>query len=825
MDQRVATGQRSTSPQTRNQASRLVDSVSLGSEEQPATVFHPNLQGNASKPLGAQLDSLHDISEKQQSQLLETCTSCEESVEASAAAEALAMEIMVAVERSEAHARQCEARIQDSLAAQAACEADLKQQRQVAEAARAQAESLDAQVVRLAGEVVAGERQVEEVRGGLAAEEARAGLAEHQLARAQLRLQREIEQRQTTIESLLNIHDMDQEQVGQQRAACAAQAAQLRAALARLHAKELRVAELEAQLAAQEDELSQLQQQLQQLQQAFAESAALLHLPAEDSTTQTDVGEPPGSQDLNSPHGDLGEPVQWQVEAQRQWEQICMLDARAKLLESLLRDLLGPIWAVQPASLPSPTMSNRRCSSGQDDGPVSRIPGPDGRLNRSLRSSFAMCDAGTHCTGKENHAPGLHLCRGANSTGMELADRHLFNLLDQDGDGRVGCEDVREWYLSHAVRWRLFGNEDLPAFEEVWSQVWDMVQPSVPSPDNKGWTLAALRRSRLGAGPRPAWTWLKTTGHVVRAPYRPGCCNRIPWVCASMRLSRLGNEPRTCCRTTTTLGRTRRRRPPTTTWASAKRQPKDPSKYSSIEDLRAELQNKQGLAAGLSGFLNWLGDAAFGRTIAPQGHLDIASCYRWALQTRWAQGLTSKLHTRPGYVPTQADLADKEGSWAEAELAAQDLDPVSMRQLQAVMLCSQTAMLAVARRYPPVLDMAPQEVLQRLLCLKGLLPGCDAAGMVELQPRLFLEPAASAMEASVRASLRQLHQGLPGADVNQMVQEDPSILFEEAGSLAAGLHRLHELWDLDTQALSNSDPAELVLAVRALSDAGLPRTF
>ena len=41
----------------------------------------------------------------------------------------------------------------------------------------------------------------------------------------------------------------------------------------------------------------------------------------------------------------------------------------------------------------------------------------------------------------------------------------------------------------------------------------------------------------------------------------------------------------------------------------------------------------------------------------------------------------------------------------------------------------------------------------------------------------------------------------------------------------AGLASMHELWDVDEGILRDSDPVELVLAVRALSSSGPPRTY
>ncbi len=36
---------------------------------------------------------------------------------------------------------------------------------------------------------------------------------------------------------------------------------------------------------------------------------------------------------------------------------------------------------------------------------------------------------------------------------------------------------------------------------------------------------------------------------------------------------------------------------------------------------------------------------------------------------------------------------------------------------------------------------------------------------------------------------------------------------------------MHELWDVDEQALRDSDPVEVALAVRALSCSGPPRVY
>lgn len=46
----------------------------------------------------------------------------------------------------------------------------------------------------------------------------------------------------------------------------------------------------------------------------------------------------------------------------------------------------------------------------------------------------------------------------------------------------------------------------------------------------------------------------------------------------------------------------------------------------------------------------------------------------------------------------------------------------------------------------------------------------------------------------------------------------------ESGCIA-GIEKLHELWAVDEQALRQSDPFELALAVRALSESGPPHMY
>jgi len=74
-------------------------------------------------------------------------------------------------------------------------------------------------------------------------------------------------------------------------------------------------------------------------------------------------------------------------------------------------------------------------------------------------------------------------------------------------------------------------------------------------------------------------------------------------------------------------------------------------------------------------------------------------------------------------------------------------------------------------------------------------------------------------------TLELLQEYLEGAPIDLMLQDDPSLLFED---IREGLVQLRDLWPAELvspQALSESEPKHLVLAVRALSSSGPPKTF
>ena len=104
------------------------------------------------------------------------------------------------------------------------------------------------------------------------------------------------------------------------------------------------------------------------------------------------------------------------------------------------------------------------------------------------------------------------------------------------------------------------------------------------------------------------------------------------------------------------------------------------------------------------------------------------------------------------------------------------------------------------------------------LSLQQVFPDCDVIRMVELLPEGFLAQPVHNMVQRVAAINGILRGSLPGANIDMMVQEDPTILFENKESLSVGLQELHDLWDVDETCLKNSNPWEIALAIRTMSE-------
>lgn len=225
------------------------------------------------------------------------------------------------------------------------------------------------------------------------------------------------------------------------------------------------------------------------------------------------------------------------------------------------------------------------------------------------------------------------------------------------------------------------------------------------------------------------------------------------------------------------------------------RERKDPKQFRSMDEARAYLHQRNGNGAvSLAGALNWLSSNAFG---AQQQELN------WVRIVRLLLGFSSS------------------SSSTGATLPQHPITSEAIR-LSGLLLCSPAGAAAVIHRCPQVLQQGPAQVASRLTALKQALPEVDISMLVERLPQHFLAGDSAATCAQVEDAYATLRHGLPGADVAAMVQEDPALLFVE---LQSGIEQLHDLWEVDEDALAASDPAMLGLAVRALSRAGPPHRF
>ena len=271
--------------------------------------------------------------------------------------------------------------------------------------------------------------------------------------------------------------------------------------------------------------------------------------------------------------------------------------------------------------------------------------------------------------------------------------------------------------------------------------------------------------------------------------------------------------------------------------SSSRRQPKDPSSYSSIEDVRRELEISRGMAPfSLTKAIQWIGDS-----INAGGSRSLLfSAYSWVL------GLDQPLSW------------SKSGETPEEELAA--LDAVAERleasgadisQLEVILLLPRQSVLKLVRRCPALERLSGGDLMIRMMDLKLLFPENNVARMIELVPGGFLSqdwavtkarlegaycvlnldhsithsithPLTRSLARSPTEASSILRDGLEGADVDAIFEEDPTILFEDPESLRYGIQQMEELWGIDEAILKNSWPDELALAVRALGYKGAP---
>jgi hypothetical protein len=100
------------------------------------------------------------------------------------------------------------------------------------------------------------------------------------------------------------------------------------------------------------------------------------------------------------------------------------------------------------------------------------------------------------------------------------------------------------------------------------------------------------------------------------------------------------------------------------------------------------------------------------------------------LNSPWAQGITSKVSSRPGYVPTTADRAATYAACSshsletlpkEHHLGAHDLERLD--RMASVTATDRVSLIKAAKHYPPLVNMSVDAAVARMLLMKQLLPG------------------------------------------------------------------------------------------------------
>lgn len=100
------------------------------------------------------------------------------------------------------------------------------------------------------------------------------------------------------------------------------------------------------------------------------------------------------------------------------------------------------------------------------------------------------------------------------------------------------------------------------------------------------------------------------------------------------------------------------------------------------------------------------------------------------LNSPWAQGITSKVSSRPDYIPTTADRAATYAACSshsletlpkEHHLGAHDLERLD--RMATVTATDRVSLIKAAKHYPPLIHMSVDAAVARMLLMKQLLPG------------------------------------------------------------------------------------------------------
>ncbi|CAD7699593.1 unnamed protein product [Ostreobium quekettii] len=249
---------------------------------------------------------------------------------------------------------------------------------------------------------------------------------------------------------------------------------------------------------------------------------------------------------------------------------------------------------------------------------------------------------------------------------------------------------------------------------------------------------------------------------------------------------------------------------------AAKRQPKNPKDYGTMDEIRDALHAVNGDQPSLSGFLNWFGKGTFGNPKNKEGPL---AWYHSLLESSWVKSLDSRVSTRPGYVPTPADLSESSPQEPPTDVQVGEADPRA-QQLAALLACPVSWATTLAKECPNLLEMQPGAVVQRLISLKEALPECNVSQLVEADTRLFFEGDQDEVDRKVASNYALLQRELVGADVRELVQLYPSLLVADLGPT---VERLRELWDVNAHVMENTTTESLGQTLEALSRMGPPK--
>lgn len=213
------------------------------------------------------------------------------------------------------------------------------------------------------------------------------------------------------------------------------------------------------------------------------------------------------------------------------------------------------------------------------------------------------------------------------------------------------------------------------------------------------------------------------------------------------------------------------------------------------------------------GASQWLADPAEMDAAAEE-----AQDRRAELLSGWGGGGNSTALTGGGYgniTPAEAAEAPEAASAAPGEIARR------IKDLSGLLLCTPGEAIAVAHRFPAILETPRSVLAARMASLKELLPSADAAVILRAEPRALLAGDGAEILRGARRSVETIKRELPGVSADKLVEMEPRMLFEDIGE---GLAALRELWPEEAFRASEAEnpffAEELALAIKALNGKG-----